>query len=91
MEDEACMKVRYSHGEGDFSFVEKDYVTVVVRYLYIEDPDQELYYQGTITKVEEDGFWCILDNEQEQEEYFSFLDIEDVWPGDMIPFFIPNN
>lgn len=85
------MKVRYSHEEGEFSFVEDDYVTVVVRYLYVEDRDQELYYQGTIARVDEDGFWCILDNEQEQEEYFSFLDIEDVWPGDMIPCFMPNH
>ena len=85
------MKVRYSHEEGEFSFVEDDYVTVVVRYLYVEDQDQELYYQGTIARVDEDGFWCNLDNEQQQEEYFSFLDIEDVLPGDMIPCFIPNN
>lgn len=88
MESEGFMKVRYSHGEDDFSFVEDDYVTVVVRYLYVEDRDQELYYQGTIARVDEDGFWCVLDNEQ--EEYFTFLDIEDVLPGDMIPFFIPN-
>lgn len=80
------MKVKYSHEEGVFSFVEKDYVTIVVRYIYVADTEDELYYHGTITRVEEEGFWCVLDDNEEQEEYFSFLDVEGVIPGDRIPF-----
>lgn len=80
------MKVKYSHGEGNFAFSENDYVTVVVRYWYVEEIEEELYYHGTITSIEDEGFWCVLDGEKNQEEYFSFLDIEGVLTGDRIPF-----
>lgn len=79
------MEVKYIHDKGTFPFTEGDYVTIVVGYLYVEIED-ELFYHGHVTKVEEDGFWCVLDDNKVQEEYFSFLDIEDVIPGDKIPF-----
>lgn len=79
------MQVKYSHGEGTFPFVAEQRVTIVVRYLYTNDPDEELYYHGVLTKVEADGFWCVLEGEQ-QEEYFSFADVESVIDGNRIPF-----
>ncbi|HER2162549.1 TPA: hypothetical protein VJS59_001647 [Streptococcus pyogenes] len=81
------LKVKYSHAEGYFPFAEGDYVTIVVRYLYIKDLEDELYYHGTLTNVEEQGFWCVLDDDKTKEEYFSFLDVENVIDGDRIPFF----
>lgn len=81
------MKVKYSHEEGLFPFVEDDYVTIVVRYLYAKDTDEELYYHGTVTSVDKDGFWCVLDDNKEQKEYFSFLDVESVIDGERRPFF----
>ncbi len=80
------MKVKYSHSEGCFPFAKGDYVTVVVRYLYVKGLEDELYYHGTLTEIEEDGFWCVLDDKT-REEYFSFLDVENVIDGDRIPFF----
>lgn len=80
------MKVKYSHGEGYFPFVKGDYVTVVVRYLHTKDLEDELYYHGTVTEIDEQGFWCVLDDKT-KEEYFSFLDVENVIDGDRIPFF----
>ncbi|MFA1782352.1 hypothetical protein ACDX77_18945 [Bacillus velezensis] len=80
------MKVKYSHSEGNFPFAKGDYVTVVVRYLYVKDLEDELHYHGTVTEIEEDGFWCVLDDKI-KEEYFSFLDIENVIDGDRIPLF----
>ncbi|HER2169559.1 TPA: hypothetical protein VJS58_001852 [Streptococcus pyogenes] len=62
-------------------------MTIVVRYLYIKDLEDELYYHGTLTNVEEQGFWCVLDDDKTKEEYFSFLDVENVIDGDRIPFF----
>lgn len=84
--EEGKMKVKYSHGEDFFRFSEGDYVTIVVKYLYVKEIEDELYYHGTVDAVEPEGFWCVLDDEKEQTEYFSFADIEDVIPGDRIPF-----
>lgn len=80
------MKVKYSHSEGVFPFAKRDYVTIVVRYSYVADTEEELCYHGTVIEVEEDGFWCVLDGDKDQEEYFSFLDVENVITGDKIPF-----
>ena len=80
------MKVKYSHTEGVFPFVEDDYVTIVVHYLYVNDSDEDLYYQGIITSIEEGGFWCVLDTDKTKEEHFSFSEIESVIPGDRRPF-----
>ncbi len=86
MEGEQLRKVKYSHEEGNFAFGEKDYVTIVVRYWYTKELEDEVYYHGIITSVEDEGFWCVLDGEKDQKEYFSFLDIEGVLTGDRIPF-----
>ncbi|ASS60612.1 hypothetical protein CHN56_00067 [Bacillus velezensis] len=81
------MKVKYSHSEGNFAFAKGDYVTVVVRYLYVKSLEDELYYHGTVTEIDEQGFRCVLDDDKTKEEYFSFLDVENVIDGDRIPFF----
>ncbi|MGG3800658.1 hypothetical protein [Metabacillus fastidiosus] len=72
---------------GSFNFKEGDYITIVLRYLTMQEGEEELYYHGTIKKIEDsNGIWCILDNKTE-EEYFAFNDIESVFSGDRIPFF----
>ena len=80
------MKVKYRHEEGQFPFKEGDDITVVVHYLYVKDTEDELYYHGKLTKIEEEGFWCVLEDDETKEEYFSFLDVENVIWGDRIPF-----
>ena len=37
-------------------------------------------------EVEVLGVWYVLDGEKDQEQYFSFLDIEGILTGDRIPF-----
>lgn len=86
MEGEGQMKVKYSHAEGVFSFIEGDKITIVVHFLYVNDTDEDLYHHGTLTKVEKDGFWCVLEDDKTKEEYFSFADVENVVSGDRIPF-----
>ncbi len=80
------MKVKYSHSEGEFLFEEGDAITIVVYFLYVKNTDDDLYYHGTLTRVVEDGFWCVLDSDKTREEYFSFVDVESVISGDRIPF-----
>ncbi|WP_206355597.1 hypothetical protein [Bacillus mycoides] len=64
----------------------KNYITIIVHYLYIENIEDELYRHGTITKIEENSFSCVLDNDKTKEEYFTFADIKNIIPGHMIPF-----
>lgn len=82
------MKVRFKdHMMYNFDFKEGDYVTVVVNYLTVKELASK-YYHGTLTQIEEDnsGFWCVLDDDKTKEEFFSFADLENVIPGDRIPF-----
>ncbi|BAR87919.1 uncharacterized protein KNN_07186 (plasmid) [Bacillus thuringiensis serovar tolworthi] len=79
------MKIQYSHDEGEFKFVKGDYVTIIVRYLYVYDVEDELYYHATLEDIDDKGFWCVIDNEK-QKEYFYFKEIENVIPGHLIPF-----
>lgn len=41
-------------------------MTIVVRYLSATEPEDELYYHGEVTQIEEDnsGFWCVLDDDK---------------------------
>lgn len=87
------MKAKYKNGSllgtVDFTFKEDDYVTIVVRYWVKNDEDEEdLYYHGVITALEEEreGFWAVLDDDSDREEFFHFGDIEAVFDGDRIPF-----
>lgn len=80
------MKVRYSHEEGQFPFVLGDYVTIIVRYLYAENTEEELYYHGTITQIHAEGLHAVLDDDKSKEQYFAFADIEKVIQGHLIPF-----
>jgi hypothetical protein len=85
------MKVNYKPGTllpGRFEYIEGDYVTIIVRYWTVKEEDETLYYHGTITEVDEDreGFWAVLDENAEREEFFSFADLEGVIDGTRIPF-----
>lgn len=79
------MNVQYSHDTGTFNYKQKDHITIVVRYLYVADVEDELYYHATLKDIEDEGFWCVIDNGK-QEEYFSFNEIENVIPGHLRPF-----
>lgn len=80
------MQVQYSHEKGKFQFVLDDYVTIIVRYLYAEDTEEELYYHGTITQIHAEGLHAVLDDDKSKEQYFAFADIEKVIQGHLIPF-----
>jgi hypothetical protein len=90
------MKVKYKDGSiygpdlTDFPYQEGDYVTIVVRYWTVKEEveDKDIYYHGRITQLEDErvGFWAVLDDEPNQEEFFHFGDIEAVLDGDRIPF-----
>ncbi|MDX1805920.1 MAG: hypothetical protein R3267_02685 [Paenisporosarcina sp.] len=86
------MKVKYKDGSllgvTDFSFREDDYVTIVVRYWVKKDDEDDIYYHGFITELNEEreGFWVRLDDAPDKEEFFTFTEIETVLPGDRIPF-----
>lgn len=82
------MKVLYKDDiMGNFNYKEGDYITIVLCYLTKTEGESELYYHGTVKKIDStNGIWCVLDNKTE-EEYFSFSDIESVFDGDKIPFF----
>lgn len=64
-------------------------MTIVVRYLSATEPEDELYYHGEVTQIEEDnsGFWCVLDDDKMREEFFYFFDLENVIDVDRILFF----
>lgn len=84
------LKVNYKEGtllSNTFEFLEGDYVTIIVHYWTVKHEEETLYYHGTITEIDEDreGFWAVLDDE-EREEFFSFVDLEGVIPGERIPF-----
>ena len=87
------MKVKYKddriYGQGltDFPYQEGDYVTIVVRYWTVKEDDEDIYYHGHITQLEDErvGFWAVLDDDPDQEEFFHFGDIEAVFDGDKIP------
>jgi hypothetical protein len=79
-------KVRYRYHEGQFNFKEDDYVTIVVHYLYVDDPEKELYYHGTLKQIDSVGFHAVLDDDKSKEQYFAFADIEKVVPGHYMPF-----
>ncbi|HAJ3957197.1 hypothetical protein WD019_19030 [Fictibacillus sp. Mic-4] len=80
------MKVSFKDNvQRDFPYKKGDYVTVVVRWLYENEKGADLYYHGTITDIDNNGFWCVLDDNKTQEEYFSFSEIENVIDGDRIP------
>ncbi|OIK04881.1 hypothetical protein BIV60_27815 [Bacillus sp. MUM 116] len=87
------MKVKYKDGSiygpglTDFPYQEGDYVTIVVRYWTSKEED-DLYYHGHITQLEDErvGFWAVLDDDPDQEEFFHFGDLEAVFDGDKIPF-----
>lgn len=88
------MKVKYKDGSiygpglTDFPYQEGDYVTIVVRYWTNKEVEDDLYYHGHITQLEDEreGFWAVLDDDPDQEEFFHFGDIEAVFDGDKIPF-----
>lgn len=88
------MKVKYKdgsiYGPGlvDFPFQEGDYVTIVVRFWTAKEVDEDIYYHGHITQLEDEreGFWAVLDDDPNQEEFFHFGDIEAVGDGNKIPF-----
>ncbi|MGD6879924.1 hypothetical protein [Bacillus infantis] len=87
------MKVNYKPGSiysnpADFPFKEDDYVTIVVRFWVKKAEDESsLYYHGVITEFDEeqDGFWAVLDDDPEREEFFHFGDLEAVISGERIP------
>jgi hypothetical protein len=87
------MKVKYKNGSiyvglTDFPYQEGDYVTIVVQYWTSNEDGEDIYYHGRITQLEDEreGFWAVLDDNPDQEEYFHFGDIEAVIDGDRIPF-----
>lgn len=71
-----------------FNFKEGDYVTIIVRYWTVKNEEEDLYYHGTITEIDEEreGFWAVLDDDKEREEFFAFPDLEGVIEGERIPF-----
>lgn len=83
------MNVKNKFGKiQEFSYAVGDYVTIVLKYLSAETEEDELYYHGYITEIEEDeGIWLLLDDERASVEYFSFEDLETVIDGDRIPLF----
>jgi hypothetical protein len=85
------MKVNYKPGTlfpNTFDYKEGDYVTVILRFWDVKNEEDTLYYHGTVTKIEEEngGFWAVLDDDKEVEEFFYFLDLEGVIDGERIPF-----
>lgn len=88
------MKVKYKNGSVysgyvDFPFQKSDHITIVVRYWNTKEDEEDIYYHGHITEIEEDmeGFWAVLEDDPGREEFFHFGDIEAVFDGDKIPFF----
>lgn len=88
------MKVRYRdssvyYGLVDFPYKEGDYVTIVCLYWGNNEEDPDIYYHGHITEFDEEreGFWAVLDDDPDREEFFHYGDIEAVFDGDRIPFF----
>ncbi|MDG0913405.1 hypothetical protein P6U20_29485, partial [Bacillus paranthracis] len=75
-----------SHEKGKYQCVLDDYVTIIVRYLYAEDTEEELYYHETITQKHAEGLHAVLDDDKSKEQYFAFADIEKVIQGHLIPF-----
>lgn len=89
------MKVNYKPGSpytspSEFPFKEDDYVTIVVNFWVKKDEEEDdIYYHGVITEFDEDrdGFWAVLDDDPEREEFLNFGHLEAVVPGDRISFF----
>jgi hypothetical protein len=83
----ATMNVRYIDGRlSSFTYKVDDYITIVLSCLTGKDLEDERYYHGTITEIDEGGIWCVLDNDK-KEKYFAFADIENVLDGNRVPFF----
>jgi hypothetical protein len=62
------MKVKYKDGSiygpglTDFPYQEGDYMMIVVRYWTSKEVEDDLYYHGHITQLEDErvGFWAGL-------------------------------
>ncbi|MGM9988858.1 MAG: hypothetical protein ACI35O_16750 [Bacillaceae bacterium] len=85
------MDVNYKPGTllpETFDYAEGDYVTIIVHFWTVKHEEETLYYHGTITGIDEDreGFWAVLDDDKEREEFFAFPDLEGVIDGERIPF-----
>lgn len=87
------MKVKYKNGSmytdlTEFPYKEGDYVTIVVRYWTAEEDEDNIYYHGYITGIDEQQqvFWARLEHKPKEDELFHFSDIEAVIDGDKIPF-----
>ena len=85
------MKVKYKAGSiysdlTDFPYREADYVTIVVRYWTCKENEDDIYYHGHITEVDEvrDGFWARLDDDPVNEDFFYYGDIEAVIDGGVV-------
>ena len=74
-------------GPRQFSYSEGSRVTIVVRHWLEENASDSIYYHGEITSLDEErqGFWAVLEDDENQEEFFHFGDIEAVIPGDEVP------
>lgn len=88
------MMVKYKNGSihvdmTEFPYREGDHVTIVIQHLTTKDGDEDIYYRGHITEIEEEreGFWARLEDDQDKEEFFHFGEIEAVLDGYKIPFF----
>lgn len=79
-------KVKYSHEEGQFNFKEDDYVTIIIRYMHVEEIEDELYYHGKLKAIDSEGFHAVLDDDKNKDTYFAFASVEKVVPGHLIPF-----
>ena len=90
------MKVKYKNGSiyspglADFPYKEGDYVVIVVRLWTTKEDEDDLYYHGHITEIDETrgGFWARLDDTPDIADFFSFVDIEAVFDYDKIISFL---
>ena len=80
------IKVQYKYDEGQFLFEQGDSITVVESFWHVEDTEDDMYYHGTLGKVEANGFWCAPESDETKELYIRFDEIEMVIRGDRVPF-----
>jgi len=71
--------VMFKYHENPFSFQEGDNVQAIVRSdLYCKEGETPLSYFGKVTEIEEEGFWMVLPENEEREEFLAFIDLEGV-------------